>query len=149
MAGKKPKYVYVYDEEGVYICMFESMVKFREVYYPKDIGKRPLFNHEEFDIKYHYLEDLGLIAITDRSAGRDLIKRIVTIHNSEYCKKNDKKDDKVIQVFNLKNEVIAEFKNQRLLIKLMPHISQSTISRHLNTKLVNTHNSVGLFFKYK
>ena len=149
MAGRNPNHVFVYDNQGIYICMFESMVKFREVYYPNDIGKRPLFNHEELGIKYHYMEDLKLIAVTDRTAGRDLLKRIIVIHNSEYCKKDDLYNNKAIQVFNLKNELIAEFKNQRLLHKLMPHINQATVSRHLKNKSVKTYNRLGLFFKYK
>lgn len=152
MAGRKPTRVYVYNEEGEYICMFENMQEFRDVYYPSDIGKRPLFNHEEFGVEYHYMEDLNLIAIHDRSnAGRDLLRRIIAVHNSEYCKKKDNHpDEKIVQVLNLKEEVIAEFKTQRLLLKLMPYVSEATLSRQLN---LSTHkkkfNKNGLFFRYK
>jgi hypothetical protein len=151
MAGRKPHKVYVYDEEGIYICMFENMVEFRKVYYPKDTFKRPLFVHEELGVKYHYMEDLQLVATPQRSAGRDLLKRILAIHNSEFCKKEDNNvETRAIQVFNLKNELIAEFKSQRLVLKFMPHLNQSTLSRQLNiAKHVKTHNELGLFFKYK
>lgn len=152
MAGRDPLKVYVYDEKGSYICMFDSMVEFRKVYYPNDIGKRPLFKHEEFDIKYHYMEDLELIAVTNRAAGRDLLKRIIAVHNSEYCKKEDENSDKrPILVYNLKNECIAEFKNLRILHKLMPHIHLTTVSRQLNSTTLNpkSHNEIGLFFVYK
>lgn len=149
MSGRNPNKVYVYDEEGKYICMFESMVEFRKVYYPEDVGKRPLFTHEELGVKYHYMEDIQLIAVTDRSVGRDNLKKIMAIHNSEYCKKQDHVDTKTVQVFNIKNELIAEFKNQRLLTKMMPHINESTVSRQLNNKNVKSYNKLGLLFKYK
>lgn len=149
MAGRKPQRVFVYDEEGKYICMFDSMVDFRKVYYPKDLFKRPLFTHEELSVKYHYMDDIELIAFSSRT-NRDLIKRIIAIHNSEYCKKEDNDTDKKsVEVFNLKNELIAEFKTARLLTKLMPHINQATLSRHLNTKDIHAQNILGLFFKYK
>lgn len=151
MAGRQPRKVYVYEDNGTYVCMFDNMVDFRKVYYPEDgIFKRPLFVHEELNFKYHYMKDLELIAVTDRSIGRDTIKRIIAIHDSEYCKKEDSNpQSKPVQVFNLKNELIAEFKTARLLTKLMPHIHQSTLSRHLNNQPVKTHNELGLYFKYK
>ena len=151
MAGRQPKKIYVYNDEGVYICMFINMVEFRKVYYPKDgIHKRPLFNHEELSYEYHYMKDLKLIAITNRSLGRDNIKRIVAIHDSEYCKKEDNDvEAKAVQVFNLKNELIAEFKTARLLTKLMPHISQTTLSKHLNADNIKTYSESGLYFRYK
>jgi len=152
MTGRKPHKVYVYDDQGTYICMFNNMVEFRKVYYPKDgIYKRPLFVHEELNFKYHYMKDLELIAVTDRSIGRDTLKRIIAIHDSEYCKKEDSNPDtKPVQVFNLKNELIAEFKTARLLTKLMPHINQATLSKHINnTKPIKTYNDLGLFFRYK
>jgi hypothetical protein len=151
MAGRTPKKVYVYDDKGHYICMFNSMQEFRKVYYPEDgIFKRPLFVHEELEFKYHYMKDLELIAVTDRSIGRDRIKNIITIHESDYCKKEDNSpQSKAVQVFNLKNELIAEFKTARLLTKLMPHIHQSTISKHLNNKPIKNFNELGLYFKYK
>lgn len=149
MAGRKPHKVFVYDNQGKYICMFDNMVDFRKVYYPKDTSKRPLFLHEELDVKYHYMNDIELIAFTSRT-NRELIKRIIAIHDSEFCKKEDNyADNKAVQVFNFKNELIAEVKTARLLTKLMPHINQSTLSRHLNTEHLKTHNDLGLFFKYK
>ena len=150
MAGRKPNEVFVYNSDGTYICMFDSMVDFRKVYYPTDISKRPLFVHEELGFKYHYMKDLELIAVTNRSIGRDRLKNIIIIHESEYCKKEDTIPDvKAVQVFNLKKELIAEFKTARLLTKLMPHINQATLSRHLNNKSVKNYNELGLFFRYK
>jgi hypothetical protein len=152
MAGRQPRKVYVYEDNGTYVCMFDNMVDFRKVYYPNDIGKRPLFVHKELGFEYHYMEDLELIATTDRSAGRDLLKRIIAIHNSEFCKKEDNESSKKpIEVFNLKNELIAEFKNSRLLLKMMPHIAGPTLSSQLNNDSIKrrTYTECGLFFKYK
>jgi len=151
MAGRKPKKIYVYNDDGSYVCMFLNMMEFRKVYYPKDgIYKRPLFRHEELSHEYHYMKDLKLIAITNRSLGRDKIKRLIAIHDSEYCKKEDYDvDAEAVQVFNLKNELIAEFKTARLLTKLMPHINQPTLSKHLNTNSIKTYNELGLYFRYK
>jgi len=150
MAGRKPKKVYVYDIKGTYICMFENMMEFRKVYYPKDIFKRPLFIHKELGYNYEYMEDLELIAFVDKSIGRDRIKYLVAIHNSEYCKKIDNSSNtKVVQVLNLKHEVIAEFKSVRLLTKLMPHFNASTIYRQLTKEPTHSFNEEGLFFKYK
>ncbi len=151
MAGRKPNEVFVYHSDGTYICMFDNMVEFRKVYYPADTGKRPLFVHEELGIKYHYMEDLELIAFACRT-GRDLIKRLIAIHESDFCKKEDNESSKrPVQIYNLKNEVIAEFKNTRLLHKLMPHLSGATISNHLNNTSMNpkSHTEIGLFFRYK
>jgi hypothetical protein len=151
MAGRKPHEIYVYDINGKYLFMFESMAKFREVYYPDDVSPRPLFVHTEIGYKYHYMKDLDLIAFEDRSVGRDNIKYIIAIHNSEYCKKEDV--DNIIQVYNLKNELIAEFKNLRLLSKLMPHLHISSVSRQLSVKnriyKKQKHTSLGIYFKYK
>lgn len=149
MAGRKPHKVFVYDEEGTYICMFDSMSDFRKVYYPKDMSSRPLFLHEELGSQYHYMEDLQLIAFNSR-VYRDTIKKIIAIHNSEYCKKEDHESGKKpVEVYNLKNELIAEFKNARLAVKLMPHITANTIYRQLAGPKVKTLNEAGLFFKYK
>jgi hypothetical protein len=152
MAGREPKKVFVYGVDGTYICMFDNMVEFRKVYYPADTGKRPLFNHEELGVKYHYMLDLELIAVTTKSVGRDALKRIIAIHESEYCKKEDlSSDKKPVLVYNLKNECIAEFKNTRLLHKLMPHILPGTVSNQLNSTTLNpkSHNELGLYFVYK
>ncbi len=149
MAGRKPHRVFVYDEEGTYLCMFDSMTEFRKVYYPNDIGKRPLFVHKELGYEFHHMDDLELIAFNKRP-GRDLVRKILAIHKSEYCKSIDSEDLNPILVFNLKHECIAEFKNARLLLKLMPHVNQSSLYRHLNvSKKVKTFNESGLFFEYK
>jgi hypothetical protein len=148
MAGRKSQKVFVYDEDGTYICRFDSISEFREVYYPNDVGKRPVFLHEELGYKFHYMNDLNLIAFTKR-CGRDLTRKILAIHNSEYCKSIDFENNNPVLVFNLKKQCIAEFKSARLLLKMMPHISQATLHRHLNTsKKIKSFNDHGLFFEY-
>jgi len=157
MAGKKPIEVFVYNTDGSYICKFDNMAEFRKVYYPNDIGKRPLFNNKELGIKYHYIPECEVIVYPER-VGRDTTKQLLAIHNSEYCKQEDNFEDrKPVQVFNLKNELIAEFKTLRLLTKMMPHISHSVVARKLvfdenhedRVYKAKKFTSLGLFFKYK
>lgn len=156
MAGRKPVNVYVYDLDGVFICTFDSMVAFRAVYYPDDKFKRPLFVKRELGVHYELIRECGVIAYRER-VFRDDTKFLIAIENSEYCKAEDNAlKNKPIQVFNLKNELVAEFKTLRLATKMMPHISQATISRHLINSETKTysynpkrHTEVGLFFRYK
>lgn len=157
MAGRKPIGVFVYDTQGKYICKFDNMTVFRSVYYPSDEFKRPLFRKKELGLAYELVQEAGVIAYQER-VGRDITKQLLAIVNSEYCKDEDYLDSKrPVQVLNLKNEVIAEFKTVRLLTKMMPHIHANNISRHLtaNTREEGRKNkrrrftSIELFFKYK
>lgn len=152
MGGRVPLKVFTYTSTGEYLQTFDSIQEFRQKYYSNDTGLRPIFRHKELGFEYHFNEKEKIVAVLER-IGRDKIKRIVAIHNSEYCKKEDKTNKKPpVQVFNLRGELIAEFKNQRLLTKLMPHISQSTLTHQLTkskNKFSKTYTPVGLFFKYK
>lgn len=148
MPGRKPKKVFVYNEDGSYICTFLNINEFRTVYFPKDVGKRPLFINKVRDIPYEHIRDASVIAYLERVYRDDTIYNLAII-NSEFCKKQDKEDNRAVQVFNLENELIAEFKNARLCKKLMTNINQSTISRQLKSDHKNKVNHSELKFKYK
>lgn len=156
MSGRKPIEVFVYDLQGKYICKFENMTMFRNVYYPADEFKRPLFRKKELGVNYEIVQEADVIAYQER-VNRDITRQLMAIVNSEYCKDEDYADNKrPIQVFNLKNELIAEFKTVRLLTKMMPHIHANNISRHIisnaqeeRKKKRRKFTSIGLFFKYK
>jgi len=145
MSGRVKQKVYEYTKTGKYVRDYESISEYREIYFSKDQGKRPIFTHTELGMDYNVIDE---IIILKERPGRETIKLLYFIHNSKYCNTGI---DRPVQVFNLKNELIAEFKNTVLLLKLMPHLSQVTVSHQLNRKTSNPHKSrrLGLTFKYK
>lgn len=148
MAGREKIITHLYDEKGVYIQSFESMAQFRALYFPEDIAKsRPIFRHREFGIDYHYNKDLGIILLKERP-GRERIKQIISVHNSHYCKRTDDADREV-QLLNLRGEVIAEFKSQRILSKLVPFLPDSHITNSLKSKNVRNIVKHELFIRFK
>lgn len=150
MSGRKAQEVIVYNTEGKFITKFKSIAEFRRTVYPDDLGIRPIFVHKELGEKYCYLPELNILAVENR-IGRDAVKRIIRIHNCEFCKNEDTlKSKKPIIVLNRKGEIIAEFKTLRLLTKLMPHIPQETIHGNLNNKkYIDKHLINNLIFRYK
>jgi hypothetical protein len=128
MSGRIKQKVHEYDLTGKFIRSYESISDYRKLYYPTDSkdSKRPIFNHVEFNEKYN-IYDHTIIFLN--RPGKKLIQLIVAVHNSKYC--NTVKS-KPVEVLNLKNEVIAEFANRDVLLKLMPDVHQATLSRHVN-----------------
>lgn len=141
--------VHMYNGKGAYIQSFESIAEFRKEYFPNDIGKRPILVYKEFDIEYYYNKEFDYIIMSSRP-GREKIKQIIAVHNSEFCKKQDNNDQKPVQVLNLRGEVIAEFKSQRLLSKLVPNMTTVGYGRALNSKAKRANITRSeLFFQYK
>lgn len=139
----------MYNGKGAYIQSFESIASFRKEYFPNDIGKRPILVYKEFDIEYYYNREFDYIIMSARP-GREKIKQIIAVHNSEFCKKQDANDQKPVQVLNLRGEVIAEFKSQRLLSKLVPNMTPTGINRALNSKAKRANITKSeLFFQFK
>jgi hypothetical protein len=147
MSGRQKIKVHLYDDNGAYLRSFETIEDFRESYYPNDIGKRPIFTHSEFGMDYHYIKNLNLIALKERP-GREMIRKIVAIHRSPYCRKQDLVANP-IELINLRGDVIAEFKTQNLLLKLMPELCQSTVTQHLKYNMTKKINSLGFHVRYK
>ena len=150
MSGRIKQPVYVYSHEGKYIEMFYNTDASRKKYFPNDLFKRPIFNwwanHLKLGKVEYFIND-NIIALKDR-IGKDNIIQVIAIHNSPFCKKSD--EYKPVEVFNLQFEKIAEFKNQRLLLKMMPHVSQATLSKHLTRdKPKKVINQNGLFLVLK
>lgn len=139
----------MYNGKGAYIQSFESIASFRKEYFPNDIGKRPILVYKEFDIEYYYNREFDYIIMSARP-GREKIKQIIAVHNSEFCKKQDDTDQKPVQILNLRGEVIAEFKSQRLLTKLVPNMTPTGIGRALNSKAKKANITKSeLFFQFK
>ena len=98
---------------------------------------------------YFQIVENNQIAFLER-VYRDDIVFLLAIFNSEYCKAEDAVGSRQIECYNLEGNLIATFKNQRLLIKLMPHIPASTIvNQLLYSKGIKRFNKYGLTFKYK
>lgn len=156
MAGRQKERVYVYYLNGKFKESFDSQTDFRNAYFKNDIGKRPILTCEERIITPRHDNELiryniyGDVIIFGQRIYRDDVVYLVKIHNSEFCKKSDESDNKEIEVLNIKNEVIATFKNKRLLSKAMPHIPEPSIFHQLEYgKRLKKFNSVGLLFRYK
>ena len=159
MAGRQKLKIRVYNNQGYFIEEYSSQTECLFKYFPKDIGKRPLLFHtvkifslyhnKELIIRYGTIDNEYYFF--DQAVYREDVVYIHKIAISKYCKHNEK--EKIIEVYNIQNEKIAEFKSLRLLTKLMPHINQSLISRELNKKNKNIKRHKGfeedLFFKYK
>lgn len=146
MGGRRPIKVYTYTLKGKYLNTYESVQEYRKIYYPEDVSKRPCFVKKVKNIPYEISGDK--ISFQERP-GKDMIRFIVAVDSSEYCKGSDETDNRVIEVYNHLGVKMAEFRNQRLLTKMMPHISQGTLSRQLNSSKKVSLKVIGLYFKYK
>ena len=146
MSGRKKQKVFRYTKDGIYLKTYDCINDFRKELYPEDIAPRPIFNHKVLGKDYHIARDDSM-SFKSRTY-RDDVKYLRAIVDSPYCKSIDK--SKPIEVLNIKQEIIAEFKNLRLLTKLMPHISYATINNQLNRNTVRErHSALGLIFRYK
>lgn len=151
MSGRPNQKVFEYTTEGVYIRSYESISEYREERYPDDIGKRPIFVHKIEGLDFHFTKD-DTILLKERP-GREKIVFIYKIWTSKLCNFNKSKEDgKPIQMFNLKNELIAEFASTKVAkVLLSPDISYNTLMGHLRKRkgektfaLVSDY-----YFKYK
>lgn len=158
MSGRLKQSLFVYNLDGTFREAFISKQDFRNHYFPTDKGPRPILcNYERLKTKrlnnevIHYSVHNDFIIFDQRVYRNDIIL-LLEIHFSEFCKKSDKEEE--IEVLNIKHEVIATVKNFRLLTKLFPHISLSTMNSQLKTGFKNTpgsksYSKSGLFFRYK
>lgn len=146
MAGRIPIQCFEYNLKGKFIREYTSIQEVREKYFPNDIGKRPLFSPGKED----YFISPNNTIIANYRIGRNKIRKLERIRKCPYCKNYKNTDDSPIEVFNLKGEKIAEFKNAYIL-SLMTGISQRTIWDRLNVQSLknNKPNSDNLEYKYK
>jgi hypothetical protein len=128
MAGLKKINIYEYNIDGSFHCKYDSLAEYSKKHY--DNSKYPTFRNKKIEgFEYNIIKDL--VSFKNERPGRKRVQLIVKMHNSELI--NDV-CNKAIEMVNLRNEVIAEFKSVIILTKLMPNISQSTIHHHLNDK---------------
>ncbi|MGH1520568.1 hypothetical protein [Chryseobacterium sp. JK1] len=146
--GRPNKNVFEYDFNGKYLRKWTSENDFRKHYYTEDKGNRPLFVDDIKGIYYHITHN-DTIALIERP-GRDFILYMLRVHNSELC--NFKKNEgyyKPIQMFNLKDELLAEFSSLRIAEYLLK-ISRVSISNQLKRGDRKTRGLTGdYYFQYK
>lgn len=144
MSGRLKQKVYEYDLTGKFIKEYESIREYCRIFYPEDKSLRPIFVYNELGFKYNIF--YNSIIFLERP-GKKNIQLIISIHNSPFC---NSLIGNPVEVLNYKNEIIAEFSNRDLLLKLMPSISSATLSKHLQGKSSgNSKGKTGLKFRFK
>lgn len=139
MSGRPKIKIHQYDKDGKKIKMWEHMQALKNHYFKG--AKYPMFVRNDV---YHELPD-GTYACKE-AIGRDKLMKVIKINNSQFIDK-ERSTDKKVEVYNLLNEKIAEFKNIRIAVK-MTGISQATIHHQVNNgKNKGLHND--FLFKYK
>lgn len=146
-AGRAPIKVYEYTMEGKYVGQYDCINDYRNKYYPEDTGKRPLFVNRVENIDYD-LSPNNTIVFKQR-VYRDHIKFYLKIINSLYCNFN-KTDTRKVELYNLKGEVLAEFKNLNVAKHLLGHLlSPGTMASQVLQTGPLSKNSSELVVRYK
>ena len=148
-SGRKTIKIYEYSLEGKFINSYDSISEFRNKYYSKVLGKKPLFNSTVKGVEYHLTND-NTISFKQK-VYRDDVLFYITILNSHYCNLQKLGNNKIVQMFNLNDELLAEFKNKYVAAKLMAgKVSKTTIYRQLNKTRANRYyKDLEFKFKYK
>lgn len=146
--GRPNKFVFEYDFNGKYLRKWNSESDFRKHYYTDDLGKRPLFKESIRGIYYHITHN-DTIALIERP-GRDFILFMLRVHNSLLCNfNNNEYSSRPIQMFNLKDELLAEFSNFRIAEYLL-NIPRGTIYSQLQRGSKKTKGLTSdYYFEYK
>lgn len=146
MAGRAKIKCYEYNSEGKYLQEYESQQEVRNKYFSSDIGKRPLLKSGIED--YFKLQNGNFIA--NYRIGRDKLIKLERIKNCIYCNDSGNIKNQEVEVYNLKNELIATFKNSHFT-SVMLKIDLSTLHSRVNSisNIRNTPNKDNLEFKYK
>lgn len=128
-SGKSAITIYEYDLEGVYIRRYSSIAELRKKYYPDDNGNRPLFikNIKGVDYEIFY----NTICFKQR-VFRDDVVYYVKMINSKLCNLRNPKDDRPVEMFNIKGEKIAEFINSSAAFAL---VGEETLGSNFYTSL--------------
>ena len=101
----------------------------RDFHFSDIDGKIPILRFKKIDIDYGLTKE-GNYLVKER-LGRQRLKYIRRLHESEYCTDLIAKKHKIIQVFNLEGVLLLEARNATILSKLVC-IPQGTISQQLS-----------------
>ena len=129
MAGRVPIKIFEYDRDGKYIRTFQNMTLCRDFHFSDIDGKIPILRFKRVGIDYGLTKE-GNYLVKER-LGKQRLKYIRRLHESEYCTDLITKRHKIIQVFNLEGILLLEARNLIVLTKLT-NIPQTTISQQLS-----------------
>jgi len=147
MSGRAPHKVYEYDFEGNYLQSYANIQLVRVKYYSEDQGSRPIFVKQEMGEDYHITFN-NTILIKNR-IGRENIVFLLRRIQSQYSYLSEW-EDRPVEVYNIRGELLAEFPNALTASRLMPQISYNLIMKHLRSpRRARYHKSLDLTFKYK
>lgn len=147
MSGRPKQKSYQYDSNGKFIREFESIKEVQNIFYPNTKGIKNVFLNYTGNRKYER-ESILLTSgdlLTKTRIGRDAVKKEIKKIKSPFT--NVSNSEKVIEVYNLDNQKIAEFKGFYVLTKMIKTISPATIYNQL--KRNNSYVLGDLLFKYK
>lgn len=149
MSGRAKQPTYQYSAEGKFLKKWESQADVRAYYFKSDTSKRPFYyNSKEgkYNAQYQQLPDGTYIS--NYKIGRDNLLKQLRVDNCIFCKHDVR--EKVIEVFNLLNEKVAEFSSLKVA-NLLTGVDEATLhSRCKNQPGVRFKpNSDNLIYKFK
>ena len=157
MSGKPPMKIYEYDNKGCFIRQFETLADARKYHYSDDKGLRPVFASKKnilFGFKIHVTPS-DTILINGRP-GKSKIHLMYRIYKSNLCNISESKfKDKPIIMYNLKDEVIAEFANVKIAKEILdnskyPHQTRNyQLNYRTNDDKDTNKLKVDYYFKFK
>ena len=129
MSGRAPIKIFEYDRDGKYIRTFQNMTLCRDFHFSDIDGKIPILRFKRVGIDYGLTKE-GNYLVKER-LGKQRLKYIRRLHESEYCTDLITKRHKIVQMFNLEGVLLLEARNLNVLAKLT-NILHGTISQQLN-----------------
>ena len=145
MAGRVPIKIFEYNRNGEHIRTFQNMSLCRDFHFSDIDGKMPILRFKKLGIEYGLTKD-GNYLVKER-LGRQRMKYLRRLHESEYCTDLIIRRHRIIQVFNLEGVLLIEARNLNVLVKLT-NISKGTISQQLSRGLQSVPKGE-FIFKYK
>ena len=115
-AGREKVAIFEYNAEGMYVRKFKSMSECRRCYFSHTKGKIRILRFKKSNIEYGITPE-GNFLFKER-LGKAKVRLIKRIHTSPYCTDFITKNYKIVQVFNLKGELLLEARNLNILAKL-------------------------------
>ena len=157
MSGRPPLKVYEYDSKGCFIRQHETLADARKYHYPNDKGLRPLFGGKKnviFGFKVHITPSNTILIVG--SPGKSKVYLMYRIYKSNLCNISESKfKDKPIVMYNLKDEVIAEFANVKIAKEILDNskYQHQTRNYQLNYRTNDDKDTnklkVDYYFKFK